>query len=289
MDALNTDVSPASMAEAPYDVVRPAAGARPLIFASPHSGRLYPDAMMAASALDHDEIRRSEDAHVDDLIRAGADFGASLLFNRYARAYVDVNRDARELDATMFSDALPEDSRSDSARVAAGLGAIARVVADGQEIYSRKLTFAEARDRIEAVYRPWHASLQALIGELRDEFGRVTVIDWHSMPSAAARTAQGQICDFVLGDRFGRACAGELTETAEEILGGLGYRVMRNTPYAGGYTTEHYGKPSEGVSVLQIEINRALYFDEASLTLNAGFDTLKRDLQPLFAAFAKTA
>ena len=274
-------------AAAPFEILRAQALQSPLIFASPHSGRVYPAEMMAASALDSAEIRRSEDAFVDTLIAGASAHGAAVLTNRFARAFVDVNREPYELDPTMFEDELPDFAIARSARVAAGLGAIARIVADGQEIYTRKLTFAEAKDRIEAVHTPYHAALARLIAEAKAAFGVAVVIDWHSMPSAAGRQGPARGADFVLGDRFGQACASVVTETVERVLRLRGYKVARNNPYAGGFTTEHYGKPADRVHALQIEIDRSLYLDEATLEATAGFETLKRDLDHLFAALAK--
>lgn len=277
---------------APFDILKGApdgpSPASPLIFASPHSGRVYPLEMMAASALDSDEIRRSEDAFVDELITGAAAYGAAVLTNRFARAYVDVNREPYELDQGMFEDELPAFAIARSARVAAGLGAIARIVADGQEIYTRKLTFAEARARIEAVHTPYHAALTKLIHDAKATHGRAIVIDWHSMPSAAGRSGLTKGADFVLGDRFGQACAAPVVELVERTLRGCGYRVARNNPYAGGFTTEHYGRPGNGVHALQIEIDRALYLDEATLAANSGFERLKSDLDRLFATLAKS-
>ena len=257
----------------------------PLVFASPHSGNLYPEDMMAASALDALTIRRSEDALVDDLISAGPDLGAALITARYARAYIDLNREAFELDPGMYSDDLPEFARARTARVAAGLGAIARVVAEGQEIYARKLTFAEARARIEGAHRPYHAALERLIAEAHRAHGFAILIDWHSMPAAAAKAGgRDRPCDIVLGDRFGAACAGALTLRVERALEAMGYRVARNTPYAGGYTTEHYGRPGRRTHALQIEINRGLYLDEATLLPTAGFARLKANIEALTAS-----
>ena len=259
----------------------------PLVFASPHSGRFYPDDMMAATALDPQAIRRSEDAFVDALIGQATDLGAALITARCARAYIDLNRDAFELDPGMFADELPEFARARTARVAAGLGAIARVVSEGQEIYARKLTFAEARARIEWAHRPYHAALERLIGEAHRAHGFAILIDWHSMPAAAARAGGRDVpCDMVLGDRFGAACAGMLTSRVERELEAMGYRVARNTPYAGGYTTEHYGRPARRTHALQVEINRALYLDEAKLSATAGFEKLKADLDALTGALA---
>ncbi len=259
----------------------------PLVFASPHSGRFYPDDMMSAAALDALSIRRSEDAFVDDLIAATCSLGAATLTARFARAYIDLNREPFELDAAMFADELPAFARSRSARVAAGLGSIARIVADGQEIYHRKLTYAEACGRIEGAHRPYHAALQALIAEAEAAHGFAILIDWHSMPAAAARTAgRERACDMVLGDRFGAACAPLVTSRVEGELQALGHRVVRNTPYAGGYTTEHYGRPSRRVHALQIEINRGLYLDEAALAPTSGFMRLKSDIEHLTRALA---
>ncbi len=259
----------------------------PLVFASPHSGRHYPDDMMAAAALDALSIRRSEDAFVDDLIGAAPRLGASLITARFARAYIDLNREAFELDANMFADELPEFARSRTARVAAGLGAIARVVSEGQEIYARKLTFAEARARIEAAHRPYHVALSRLLAEAHAAHGFAILVDWHSMPAAAAKAGgRDRPCDIVLGDRFGAACAGLLPARVERELEALGYRVARNTPYAGGYTTEHYGRPARRTHALQIEINRGLYLDEANLRPTANFEALKGDIETLTRALA---
>jgi N-formylglutamate amidohydrolase len=259
----------------------------PLVYASPHSGRDYPADMMSAAALDAQTIRRSEDAFVDDLIVAAPELGAATITAHYARAYIDLNREAFELDPGMFEDELPEFARARTARVAAGLGAIARVVSEGQEIYARKLMFAEARGRIEGAHRPYHAALERLVAEAHRAHGFAILVDWHSMPAAAAKAGgRDRPCDFVLGDRFGAACAGLLTQRVERELEAMGYRVARNTPYAGGYTTEHYGRPARRTHALQIEINRGLYLDEATLTPTAGFERLKADLERLTLALA---
>ena len=279
-----TDLSPmiapiAQATNATFDIRRASGSvATALVYASPHSGRDYPEDMM--TALDSLAIRRSEDAYVDNLIEAAPSLGAALISARLARAYIDVNREAFELDPAMFADELPEFARGRSARVAAGLGAIARVVSEGQEIYARKLTFDEARRRIEAAHTPYHAALAQLLGEAHSTHGYAILIDWHSMPAAAARTG-GKPCDIVLGDRFGASCAGVITLMVERQLEAMGYRVARNTPYAGGYTTEHYGRPHRRTHALQIEINRALYLDEALMAPTAGFAKLKADLETL--------
>jgi len=280
----------APQAEPPFVLRRPAEPT-PLVFASPHSGRRYPDDLLAASALDDRAIRKSEDAFVDDLIEAAVDHGAAVIACSVARAYVDVNREPWELDPAMFEDDLPPFARAQTARVQAGLGSIARVVAEGQEIYARKLTFAEAETRIDAVHRPYHEALSALIAEAKARFGTAVLIDWHSMPSAAGRaeSRRGRAKpDVVLGDRHGEACAKPLSDLVRRELEAAGYVVAMNSPYAGGWTTQTYGRPRDGVHALQIELDRGLYLDERRVEPGSGFAALKADLERLFAALART-
>ena len=258
-----------------------------LVFGSPHSGRIYPEAFMAATDLDAHAIRGSEDAFVDELIESAPGHGIPVISARFARAYIDVNREPWELDARMFADELPSFARARTARVNAGLGAIARIVREGQEIYARKLTFAEAAERVNGVHAPYHAALEDLVQRAKAAHGLAILLDWHSMPrEATAANASGPPPDIVLGDRFGAACSPAIARRIERELSALGYRVARNTPYAGGYTTEHYGKPRAGVHALQVEISRALYLDESTLTRSHGFAMLRRDLDRLFIALA---
>lgn len=260
-----------------------------LVFASPHSGRVYPPEFVAASALDPQSLRRSEDAYVDDLFGAAPELGAPLLKALFPRALLDPNREPWELDPAMFRDPLPDYVNSASPRVAAGLGTIAKVVALGSEIYREKLSFAEARRRVERMYQPYHAALAALVERTRDQFGRCILVDCHSMPSMGgpADTDQGTPrVDFVLGDCFGNSCAPAVTAAVERTLDNLGYRSVRNLPYSGGHTTRYYGRPLEGVHALQIEINRRIYMDEATHRRKPGFVRLRQHLGEVVAALA---
>lgn len=285
-----TDEPSAAEAAAPFDLRQPVGPAAPVLYASPHSGRLYPVDMMSASRLDTAAVRRSEDAFVDALIGEAPAAGVAVLSARFARAYIDVNREPYELDPAMFSDELPSFAQGRTARVAAGLGSIARVVGEGQEIYARKLTFEEARRRIEGVHRPYHDALARLLEETRRRAGCAILVDWHSMPSAAAgdpaRSRRGP--DMVLGDRYGAACSPLVTGLVERQLEAMGYLVERNRPYAGGWTTEHYGAPGKRTHALQIEINRALYLDERRTERHDGYSRLRRDLTRLTATLAAT-
>jgi N-formylglutamate amidohydrolase len=273
----------------PFEIQMPTAARRPLVVASPHSGDHYPNEFLAASRLDPVTLRKSEDCFVDEICGLAPETGAPLLRALYPRAFVDCNREPWELDPMMFEDALPDFVNHSSPRVAVGLGTIARLVADGQPIYRGKLRFAEVESRIEQLYRPYHAALGDLIGETVARFGACILLDAHSMPSVGAGPGPARArkrVDIVLGDRMGSACHPLVTETAEQVLRDRGYQVIRNTPYAGGFTTRHYGRPLEGRHALQIELNRALYMDETRLERKPYLATLRQDIGLVMAALA---
>jgi N-formylglutamate amidohydrolase len=273
-----------------YVIQAPAEQTVPFVFCSPHSGTEYGEAFRRASRLDYATLRKSEDSHVDVLFGTAPAQGAPLLCALFPRAYVDPNREPFELDQAMFDDRLPEYVNTASPRVAAGLGTIARVVCNGAEIYRRKLRFAEALERIDTCYRPYHEALTRLVEQTKRRFGIAVVVDCHSMPSVGGpmdRDPGARRVDFVLGDAYGAACHPALTLAAEAKLRSFGYAVHRNMPYAGGYTTRHYGNPGRDQHALQIEINRALYMDEDSYARRAGFETVKSHLSQLVAHLAK--
>ena len=273
-------------------VTEPARQTTPLVFSSPHSGRHYPADFVSTSRLDPHTLRASEDAYVDELFSAAPQLGAPLIHATYARAYLDVNREPWELDPEMFDGPLPEFVNARSGRVAAGLGTIARVVASGTAIYERRLPFTEAEHRVGTVYRPYHQALTRLLDRTRAQFGCSVLIDCHSMPSSGGSWGDmplktpGNTPDFILGDRYGRSCNGEVTAAAQQALSGQGYRVVRNDPYSGGFNTRHYGAPREGRHALQIEINRALYMDEATMGRSGGFVPLRDAMTSLILALA---
>jgi N-formylglutamate deformylase len=254
-----------------FEIVEPAQITAPVLFNSPHSGAQYPASFLASVRLDAQALRRSEDAFVDELFLPATDFGAPLMRAHFPRAFLDVNREPYELDPRMFDGRLPAYANTRSLRVAGGLGTIARVVGDAQEIYDRRLPVEEAIRRIETLYKPYHSALGKMLAGMREMFGAVVLVDCHSMPSTGLAREERQRADIVLGDRYGTSCSPALTDVAEVTLRGLGFSVSRNRPYAGGYITEHYGAPAAGLHALQIEINRALYMDEKSHERTAGF------------------
>jgi N-formylglutamate deformylase len=266
----------------PFEVIEPAEFRGPLIFNSPHSGCVYPGAFLTASRLDLAILRRSEDCFVDALFMGVVARGYPLMRAHFPRCYVDVNREPYELDPRMFEGRLPSYANTRSMRVAGGLGTVARVVGDAQEIYDRRISVNDALRRIESLYKPYHRALRRLFTRVHREYGAATLIDCHSMPSATGGGRDDRPrADVVLGDRYGTSCAPAISETIEGALRAMGFVVSRNKPYAGGFITEHYGNAAAGLHTIQLEINRGLYMDERRFERSAEFDRLAGKLAEL--------
>lgn len=253
-------------------------GLSPFIFAAPHSGRYYPPEFQAKSVLTAFDLQRSEDAFVDLLFRDVTTCGGTQLVATHARAYLDLNRAANELDATMFTPRLDAEMLNTSQRVKVGLGLIPRIIAEGVPIYKGPLPAREVEKRTTSVHTPYHHKLSQLLAARREDFGRAYLIDCHSMPSEKThgRKNRGHGVDIVLGDSWGSTCSRELTSLVEELFIAAGLRVRRNVPYSGGYSTVHYGCPAQNIHALQVEINRAIYMDEASQTRLPEFNLVRK-------------
>lgn len=265
----------------PFVIGRPVGDPGPVIFCSPHSGRIYPQAFLQASRLKGLTLRKSEDCFVDELFSSAPRHGAPLLAARFPRAYVDVNREPFELDPELFAEPIPAFANPHSVRVTGGLGTIPRIVADGEDIYDVKLPLVIGYERIERLYQPFHAALTQLIEDARSRYGFAVLVDCHSMPSTIVGHPHTARPHMVLGDRFGGSCDPRLTRLLRTSLAAMGYEIQLNRPYAGGFITEHYGNPRQGIHTIQIEINRALYMDEERIERLKGFDRLAASLDGL--------
>lgn len=274
------------MNAAPYYLDLPDERLSCVVFASPHGCGVYPERFVAQSQLDTLTIRSSEDAFVDDLFSCVPEFGAPLLRAGAPRAYIDLNRSTDELDPALIEGAR---RHGHNPRVASGLGVIPRVVANGRAIYRGRLSMAEAQSRIERYWQPYHAALQQLLDAAHARHGEAILIDCHSMPHEAmdgvARTARRRP-EIVLGDRFGAAAAGDVVDQIEAAFTSAGLTVTRNAPFAGAYVTQAYGRPSRHQHAIQIEIDRALYMDEARIEPNAQFDAFRTLLRGVVARIA---
>ena len=266
-----------------FETIRPRRLTAPLVFNSPHSGRVYPDRFLAMTRLDHLSIRQSEDTFVDELFARAPHLGCPLLQAHFPRAYLDVNREPWELDPGMFAEPLSERCNTTSPRVAAGLGTLARVVAENKPIYRDRLTLDDARMRIEGIYQPYHATLQSLLGEAHTAFGIAVLVDCHSMPRLT-RSGDRAAPDVVIGDRYGTACSPAIVDLIETLFASAGLKVARNRPYAGGFCTRSYGRPEHGLHAVQIEISRHLYMNEATLTKTEDFEMIRQLVNTLIFA-----
>lgn len=271
-----------------FRIDRPGMQTAPVVFNSPHSGSHYPASFQAQSRLDLHNLRRSEDCFVGELFQAASALGAPLMQASFPRAWLDLNREPYELDPNMFAEPLPGHANTSSVRVAGGLGTIPRIVSEGEEIYQGKLSWADAQCRIHNYYLPYHDSLRQLVGDTWRRFGTAVLVDCHSMPSAAGLAGSGRP-DIVLGDRHGTSCASWITQQLEDQLRAHGLKVSRNRPYAGGFITQKYGRPREGVHTIQIEINRMLYMNETTLKKSKGFSRLQTLLIDVMSKFIARA
>ena len=269
-----------------YSLFRPERRDTAVFFSSPHSGRDYPASLMRRTALDEMTIRSSEDAFVDELFSCAPGLGAPLIAAKVPRAYIDMNRSADELDPALIEGI----SRAPhNPRVSSGLGVIPRVVANGRPIYRGKMPLAEAEARIARYWTPYHLALRGLLDESLAQFGEAILIDCHSMPHEAieahARPGQPRP-EVVLGDRFGAAAGRGVVERVEAAFANAGLRVVRNAPFAGAYIAQAYGRPSRGQHVVQVEIDRALYMNEARIERHGGFDAFKALIASVVAEIA---
>ena len=258
-----------------FSIDEPVSVVSPAVFASPHSGRLYPKGFLETCSAATLDMRRIEDAYVDRLLADVHESGSPVICGLVARAFVDLNRAESEMDPGMFEDPSPGWYAQRSPRVDAGLGCIPRVAFNGTPIYSRKLKRDEADRRLEQVYKPYHRALEALLKRAQAMFGQAWLIDCHSMPAEAESHRSP---DIVIGDRFGASCSAGLADFVESLFRARGYTTARNSPYAGGYATLAHGQPSLGRHALQIELRRRLYLDEAKVEPHEGFLTLRRHM-----------
>lgn len=274
------------MLKTPYHLAEPKARTTSVVFASPHSGRDYPDSFLRQAVLDANQIRSSEDAFVDLLFEKIPSHGAPFLTANAPRAYLDLNRGPDELDSALIQGVR---RNAHNPRIASGLGVVPRVVANGRQIYRGKLSLAEAHMRIARYWRPYHDQLQTLLDQSGNTFGEAILIDLHSMPHEALENVGPPGAarpDIVLGDRFGAAAASSIVEQVEAAFGAAGLKVARNMPFAGAFTTQHYGRPSRHQHAIQVEIDRALYMNERTLEPNGNFGAIQALMNGVIAEIA---
>jgi len=269
----------------------PRRAAIPLVLDSPHSGTVYPADFEHAPprAL----VRQAEDTYVAELYAAAPSVGATLIEALFPRAYIDPNRHPSDIDPLLLADEWP-DPITPSRKTELGIGLVWRLAHGGVPMYARKLTAAEVRRRVAECYEPYHAAVATALDEVHRAFGVAWHINCHSMPAVGDAMSDDPgrpRADFVLGDRDGSTCQPEFTAFVAATLERMGYSVAINHPYKGVELVRRHGRPAQRRHSLQIEVNRKLYMDEATLTKNEGFAALQTNLGKLLdalAVFART-
>jgi N-formylglutamate deformylase len=273
--------------------IRVVPGSTPLVLDSPHSGTAYPGDFR--HACDMKELRQAEDMHVEKLYDFAPAMGIGWVEALFPRSYLDVNRNVTEIDADMLEDAWTGEIASDPkslAKVRLGKGLVWRITDNGVPIYSRKLTAAEVRSRIERGWQPFHDAVGSLIEQAHRRHGYSIHIDCHSMPAVSAPYSTdfpGLVhADFVIGDRDGTTADARLSKKVCAHLESRGYSVSYNHPYKGVELVRRWGDPAHDRHSIQIEINRRLYMDEATLELTPACAQLKESLRSLMAMLLET-
>ena len=264
------------------EVRGPSAAAIPLVLDSPHSGHAFPDDFGAA--VSEAELREGEDSFVDELYASGPELGAPLLAALWPRTYLDPNRNSGDVDLELIEGAWQGDYRpSGKARV--GKALIWRTLEDGRPIYAKRFSPEVVLNRIENFHAPYHEAIQTLLNDTHARFGRVYHVNCHSMRPVAGKQGEdgegSERADFVLGDRDGTSCNPAFTEFVRTVLAGMGYQVKVNDPYKGVELVRAYSDPNAGCHSLQIEINKRLYMNEATLEKTSGFSVLQKNISAL--------
>jgi N-formylglutamate deformylase len=268
-------------------------GTTPLVLDSPHSGTAYPDDF--AYACDLATLRRAEDTHVEKLYSFASALGVAWIEAHFPRSYLDANRDTTEIDVDLLEGPWPHPVATDPvvlSKVRLGKGLIWRCTDDGVPLYARKLTVAEVEQRIACCWQPYHAAVGQAIDAAHARYGYSLHINCHSMPAVAASNATdfpGLVhADFVVGNRDASTSSDALAQRVCQHLRALGYSVEYNHPYKGVELVRRYGRPAEHRHSLQLEVNRKLYMDEATLEMHAGFAQLQAHLRSLVDLLLQT-
>ena len=231
----------------------------PVIFAVPHAGRDYGEALLARARVTPATLARLEDRFADLLTHDLIARGQCVMIARRPRAMIDLNRDEKEIDPQQITD-LPRAVRPhSSAKVRGGLGLVPDRLAYAGALWRQPLPYAELLRRIEQIHRPYHAALGEALDAARARHGAALLVDIHSMPPIHPTANAPAPPRIVIGDRLGRSAAGRLTDLAADIARSHDLAVAVNAPYSGNHILERHGAPERGVHAIQLEIDRSLY------------------------------
>ncbi len=241
-----------------FELRRAEGAGRPLLVEVPHAGLAIPEVVAASVHAPADAVLRDADIYMDDLSAGAPSVGGTLLAAKVSRYVIDLNRAADDVDLAT----VPDHPRP---RASQPRGVVWRIGTDGKSVLKRPLTYAQLRERLAMFHEPYHDALRAELARMREEFGYAILVAAHSMPSVG-RAAHGDPgaprADVVPGTRGRTSADARVIDLVDAHFREAGLRVRHDDPYRGGFTTGHYGRPSERWHAVQIELNRALYVDE---------------------------
>lgn len=241
-----------------FDLVTPSRSETPVIVEVPHAGLEVPSDVRAQLLVSDRTLLRDSDLFVDRLYAGAPAQGATLLVSRLSRYVVDLNRAPDDIDRQTVRDhPAPRPSQS--------RGVVWRLTTDGQPALREPITYAALKERLALYHAPYHAALAREIERKKALFGLAVLLAGHSMPSMS-RGGKERRADVVPGSRGRTSASSDVIDLVERHFRGRGLSVTHDDPYRGGYSTQLYGHPESGVHAIQIELNRALYADEASVT-----------------------
>ncbi|MDF2177037.1 N-formylglutamate amidohydrolase [Aliiglaciecola sp. CAU 1673] len=265
------------MKKTSYCLQLPVATEIPLVFDSPHSGIQFPQDFRCQASLA--ALKTGWDAKVNELWEEVLEEGGTLLSALYSRMVIDLNRAPDDIDPDLL--AAPWALCKPTKYSDRGMGLIRKLALPDVPMYDRPLEIEEVLQRLCEIYHPYHQVLKTRLDDLCQQFGAVWHVDCHSMKSTGNKMnvdAGERRADIVLGDNDGNCCEPGFVEMVKTSFESLGYVVALNKPYKGGYLVTHYGQPLLNRHSMQIEINRALYLDEAKFVTNDNYQSFKRDL-----------
>jgi N-formylglutamate amidohydrolase len=234
----------------PPPIIHPPRGRLPVLLSVPHSGRDYPQALIALSKLGLRSLRALEDPLVDRLAWRALGTGTGAVIAQAPRAAVDCNRAEDEIDPAIIH---VESRARPSARARGGLGIVPSRTAAHGSLWRRAIARGELEGRLDDAYRPYHGAIESLLSLLADRYGCALLLDCHSMPPSNGSA------NIVFGDRFGRSAAPWLMSEAIAVASEAGFSSAANDPFAGGHIVDRHGSPQNGVHAIQIEIDRGCY------------------------------
>ena len=252
------------MSNLPSPIIHEPRGDLPVLLSVPHSGRDYPDWLVAMASAGKPSLTLLEDPWVDRLVWRALQRGCGAVIARAPRAAIDCNRAEDEVDPSIVDDAR---RGRVSARARGGLGIVPTRTQQHGYLWRRAMSPRQLDDRLSQAHRPYHAAIEVQLASLVERFGCALLLDCHSMPPAP-----DGVPPVVFGDGRGRTAEGWLSAEAVAVTRRAGFEAGLNDPFAGGHIIERHAQPGRGIHALQLEIDRGCYLDDKLAKPGRGFD-----------------